>query len=66
MYNPSLGRFISRDPIGETGGLNLYQAFGGDPINNTDFLGLDMMGVDMFSLDAGGYNGVFRQFALLG
>ncbi|MCC5808635.1 MAG: RHS repeat-associated core domain-containing protein [Opitutales bacterium] len=40
MYQPATGRFISRDPIREEGGLNLYQAFAGDPVNRTDFLGL--------------------------
>src|SRR6056297_28042 len=24
FYNPDLGRWVSRDPIGERGGLNLY------------------------------------------
>ena len=38
--NPKHGRFINRDPIGEAGGLNLYEAFGGDPVNRWDFLGL--------------------------
>ncbi|MCC5808609.1 MAG: RHS repeat-associated core domain-containing protein, partial [Opitutales bacterium] len=40
MYQPATGRFISRDPVREEGGLNLYQAFSGDPVNRTDFLGL--------------------------
>ncbi|MDX2111241.1 MAG: RHS repeat-associated core domain-containing protein [Verrucomicrobiota bacterium] len=40
-YRPSWGTFISRDPIQEKGGNNLYQAFGGDPINNKDYLGMD-------------------------
>ena len=39
-YSPSLGRFINRDPIQERGGLNLYAAFGNDPINRVDYLGL--------------------------
>jgi uncharacterized protein RhaS with RHS repeats len=25
FYDPDLGRWISRDPIGEIGGVNLYQ-----------------------------------------
>ena len=40
LYNPKLGRFISRDPIGHAGGMNLYQAFGGDPVNKIDVLGM--------------------------
>ncbi|MCC5807456.1 MAG: RHS repeat-associated core domain-containing protein [Opitutales bacterium] len=43
-YNPKHGRFINRDPIGEAGGLNLYEAFGGDPVNRWDFLGLRSQG----------------------
>jgi RHS repeat-associated protein len=41
-YQPRYGRFINRDPIGEAGGLNLYEAFGGDPVNNWDILGLSL------------------------
>jgi hypothetical protein len=36
----SLGRFISRDPLGEKGGLNLYGYVGNDPVNAVDLLGL--------------------------
>lgn len=35
-YDPATGRFLSRDPIAENGGLNLYQAFAANPINNID------------------------------
>ncbi|MEZ5278825.1 MAG: RHS repeat-associated core domain-containing protein, partial [Opitutaceae bacterium] len=38
-YSPSLGRFISRDPIAENGGLNLYAYCGNDPVNRWDHLG---------------------------
>ncbi len=40
-YAPSLGRWISRDPIGETGGLNLYAYGLNDPLSFTDPLGLN-------------------------
>ena len=39
-YKPSFGRFISRDPIEEQGGLNLYGFCGNDPINKVDYLGM--------------------------
>lgn len=35
-YDPSAGRWISRDPIGEAGGLNLNEFVDGDPINGWD------------------------------
>lgn len=41
MYDPSTGRWISRDPIGENGGWNLYAYCDNNPINRIDFLGLD-------------------------
>ena len=40
-YNPLDGRFLSRDPIGEQGGLNLYGFVGNDPVNVIDSLGLE-------------------------
>ena len=35
-YNPTTGRWISRDPIGEEGGLNLYGFVGNDPVKQID------------------------------
>jgi uncharacterized protein RhaS with RHS repeats len=40
-YDPVTGRWLSRDPIGENGGLNLYGMVGNDPISRWDYLGLD-------------------------
>jgi hypothetical protein len=40
-YDPALGRWPSRDPIGEKGGVNLYAFVGNDPIYWWDRLGLD-------------------------
>ncbi|MET0603657.1 MAG: RHS repeat-associated core domain-containing protein [Baekduia sp.] len=39
-YNPELGIFISEDPSGTAGGVNLYAYAAGDPVNLTDALGL--------------------------
>ena len=41
-YNPKHGRFINRDPIEETGGINLYGFCGNSPCNSYDTLGLDV------------------------
>jgi hypothetical protein len=40
VYDPRTGRWLSRDPIEEEGGFNLYAYVGGDPINYIDPLGL--------------------------
>lgn len=39
-YVPSTGKWLTRDPLGEEGGLNLTQSFGGDPVNGVDATGL--------------------------
>ncbi|MBK1882236.1 hypothetical protein JIN85_07410 [Luteolibacter pohnpeiensis] len=39
-YDPITGRWPSRDPIGERGGINLYGFVGNDGINQFDFFGL--------------------------
>jgi hypothetical protein len=40
-YNPSVGRFLSEDPIGFSGGLNLYQYVNNNPVTFVDPRGLD-------------------------
>ncbi len=40
FYNPSLGRFLQPDPIGQKGGINLYAYCQNDPINRSDPSGL--------------------------
>lgn len=36
FYNPSTGRWLSRDPIQESGGVNLYGAVANSPLSVTD------------------------------
>lgn len=36
FYDPDTGRYISADPIGLTGGMNLYAYAGGNPVNLID------------------------------
>lgn len=38
-YDPGIGRFISRDVIGEAGGANLYAFVGNNPVDRWDYLG---------------------------
>ncbi len=45
-YNPSNGRWLSRDPIGENGGYNIYIISGNNNISNIDILGLILAAFD--------------------
>lgn len=40
-YDQTLGRFLSRDPIGFAGGLNLYEYGANSPVNYVDPSGLE-------------------------
>ena len=40
-YDPNIGRWLSRDPIAERGGVNLYGFVGNDGVNRLDYLGLE-------------------------
>ena len=39
-YSPALGRWMNRDPLAETGGLNLYGFLKNSSVNALDYLGL--------------------------
>jgi len=45
-YNPSTGRFLSRDPFEEEGGLNLYAFVLNHPVSGVDPLGLALYAFD--------------------
>jgi len=44
FYSPIFRRFLSEDPAGFSGGINLYSYTGGDPVNLMDPFGLGPMG----------------------
>ena len=41
FYSPKLGRWLTRDPIEEAGGVSLYGFCGNDGVGKVDFLGED-------------------------
>jgi RHS repeat-associated protein len=40
FYGPEIGRWTTRDPLGEAGGMNLYAFVGNNPVNWVDPYGL--------------------------
>jgi RHS repeat-associated protein len=47
-FDPSLQRWLNRDPVGESGGRNLYEFIGNDPTHRTDSWGLCKNGFPFF------------------
>jgi hypothetical protein len=43
FYNPDTARWLTRDPIEEDGGLNLYEYCGNEPVDHVDALGLSIL-----------------------
>jgi RHS repeat-associated protein len=54
-YDPDDGRFLSEDPAGFEGGLNLYTFAGDDPIDGSDPSGLDAACESLYKLQVGDY-----------
>lgn len=50
-YLINIGRWLSRDPIGVLGGVNLYGFVNNDAVNNTDLLGLALYAFDGTGMD---------------
>ena len=55
-YDASIGRFISEDPIGFQGGLNLYAYVGGNPIMAVDTSGFEASSIANSALSNGNLN----------
>jgi RHS repeat-associated protein len=62
-YDPSLGVWLSADPIGENGGLNLYGYAMGNPVMFLDLLGLDPYAFHFSDLRSSSANNSFKQRA---
>ena len=49
-YSPGLGRFLSRDPIEENGGFNLYTIARNNPVSHIDPFGTEIYEGELFRL----------------
>ena len=55
-YDPSFQRWVTRDPIGEMGGINLYQSVGNNPLAYVDPSGANWLGDQMRLVGQGLYD----------
>lgn len=59
FYDPATGRYISADPIGLQGGINLYAYVSNDPVNMVDPWGLSQTpGCDFTRINKSPINGI--------
>jgi RHS repeat-associated protein len=65
-YNPFTARWLSRDPIEENGGLNLYEYVGGNPATHTDTNGENPLLVIGIGAAVGGLASGITTYAVTG
>jgi RHS repeat-associated protein len=53
VYDPGTGRWLSRDPIEEAGGVNLYAYVGGNPVSRIDSDGRFAFAIPFIALGKG-------------
>jgi RHS repeat-associated protein len=56
QQDPNIGRWLSRDPLAERAGMNLYTYVGNNPPVKVDPLGLDMISLPPGAEPPSGYN----------
>ena len=59
MYNPALGRWLQRDPIGYSGGINLYEYVRSKLVADVDSEGTQAYGVRPYVQPSTGGGGEF-------
>jgi len=63
-YHPRSGRWISRDPIAEDGGLNLFGFCSNDPVNKYDILGMEFIAVETRKVKIPGAENLFNHASI--